>query len=63
MGSSLRRSRWQLQKNGLATNLEVSDADSQRFQAESAAAQAEAALAGRRAELAEADGRLLETVP
>jgi outer membrane protein TolC len=51
----------QLQKNGLATNLELSDADSQRFQAESAAAQAKAALEVRRAELAAAEGRLIPT--
>ncbi len=49
----------QLQQNGLATNLEVSDADSQRFLAESAAAQAQAACQVRRAELAAAEGRLI----
>ncbi len=50
-----------LRASGLATNLELSDADAQRFLAESSAAQLRAALEVRRAELAAAEGRLVET--
>jgi outer membrane protein TolC len=47
---------------GMATNLELSDADSRRFLAASAAAQARAQLEIRRAELAAATGRLAELI-
>jgi hypothetical protein len=43
---------------GVATSLELSDADTRRFLAASAAAQARAAVDIRRAELAAAEGRL-----
>jgi outer membrane protein TolC len=45
-------------KAGVATNLDLSDADNRRFQAESSAAQAKATLEVRRAEIAAAEGRL-----
>jgi outer membrane protein TolC len=45
-------------KAGVATNLELSDADNKRFLADSAAAQARANFQIRRAELAAAEGRL-----
>jgi outer membrane protein TolC len=47
---------------GVATNLELSDADQRAFLAASAAAQARANLAIRYAELAAAEGRLYQTV-
>ncbi len=56
---------WRVQKQveasyqaGVATNLELSDADQKRFQAASAAAQSRANLQIRYAELAAAEGRL-----
>ena len=49
-------------KAGVATSLDLSDADNKRFQADSAAASARAALDVRRAELAAAEGRLFKTV-
>lgn len=47
---------------GVATNLDLSDADARRFGAASAAAQARAALEMRRAELAAAEGRLFRSL-
>jgi outer membrane protein TolC len=49
-------------KAGVATNLEVSDADTRRFLAASAAAQARASLEIRRAELAAAAGRIASSL-
>src|SRR5207237_7812438 len=45
---------------GVATSLDLSDADQKKFAAQSAAAQARAALAVRRAEVAAAEGKLFE---
>ncbi len=45
---------------GVATSLDLSDADQKKFAAQSAAAQAKAALEVRRAEVAAAEGRLYE---
>jgi len=45
-------------RSGVATNLELSDADAQRFFAQSTVAQLRAALNVRRAEVAAAEGRL-----
>jgi outer membrane protein TolC len=47
---------------GMATNLELSDADNRRFLANSSAAQARATVEIRRAELAAAEGHLAELV-
>lgn len=47
---------------GVATNLELSDADQKRFQANSSAAQARANLQIRYAELAAAEGRLYRAI-
>jgi outer membrane protein len=47
---------------GVATSLDLSDADARRFGAESAAAQARAALEIRKAEVAAAEGRLYSTI-
>lgn len=49
-------------KAGVATSLDLTDADSRRFSAESAAAQARASLAIRKAEVAAAEGRLYTSV-
>lgn len=47
---------------GVATSLDLSDADAKRFGADSAAAQARAALEIRKAEVAAAEGRLYSTI-
>jgi outer membrane protein TolC len=47
---------------GVATSLDLSDADAKKFGAESAAAQARAALEIRKAEVAAAEGRLYSTI-
>ena len=49
-------------KAGVATSLDLTDADNKKFAAESAAAQAHAALQIRKAEVAAAEGRLYTTV-
>ncbi len=49
-------------KAGVATSLDLTDADNKKFGAESAAAQARAALAIRKAEVAAAEGRLYTSV-
>lgn len=49
-------------KAGVATSLDLSDADNRRFGAESAAAQARANLDVRHAELAAAEGRLFKSI-
>ncbi len=49
-------------KAGVATSLDLSDADSKRFGAESAAAQSRALVDIRRAEVAAAEGRLARSV-
>ena len=45
---------------GVATSLDLSDADQQRFSAQSATAQARSDVEVRKAELAAAEGRLYE---
>jgi outer membrane protein TolC len=47
---------------GVATSLDLSDADNRRFQADSSAAQARANVDVRRAEVAAAEGRLYRSV-
>ncbi len=49
-------------KAGVATSLDLTDADNKKFSAESAAAQARAALGIRKAEVAAAEGRLYTSV-
>jgi outer membrane protein len=49
-------------KAGVATSLDLTDADNKKFAAESAAAQARAALEIRKAEVAAAEGRLYTSV-
>lgn len=49
-------------RSGAATNLELSEADAQRFFADSTAAQARAALNVRRAEVAAAEGQLYRSL-